>query len=229
MKTINCILIDDEPLAFEILENYLSSYKNIKIIGKFTDPKAALNCILSQNIDLIFSDINMPFLSGMELLDSVSKNTLVVLTTAHEKYAVKAFEKDILDFLLKPISFSRFSLTMKKVFERVQSIDVSKKYTFFKVNKKFIRVELDSILYIESLKDYVNIKCTSESIRVHKTLSSIVDELPEDKFLRIHRSYCISLDKLSSVDGNIICINDYKIPVGRNYLKDFRKRVIDIH
>ncbi len=230
MNTLNCLLLDDEPLAIEVLESHLSSYHQIKITGKFFNPLKALEFIQSNPLDLIFLDIDMPHINGIQLLEHIKKNTLVVFTTAHDEFAIKAFEKDVLDYLVKPISLLRFIRTMDKVFERFQNIQPQgkpeKEYFYFKSNKKWVRIQLESILFIESIKDYLKVVTAEKKIIIHKTLSSLVDELPNDSFMRIHRSFCIALNKIDATEGNTVLIKNFKIPIGRKYLKEFKERII---
>lgn len=161
---------------------------------------------------------------------------LIVITTAYREYAVKSFEFNILDYLVKPIPFNRFLKTINKVYQQVylsqSSVDTSlqqEPHIFLKVNKKLIKINLNDILYIESLKDYIKVTTTLGDFVAHKSLTSITDELPKSNFIRIHRSFTISINKISSLEGNTVQISTRNIPIGRNYVKQTKERIFNIH
>jgi DNA-binding LytR/AlgR family response regulator len=195
----------------------------------------ALSIFQQEKIDLVFLDINMPHMNGFTFIDNLLNKPLIVITTAYREYAVKSFELNILDYLVKPIPFNRFLKTINKVYQHVflnnalgDSTLNQEPHIFLKVDKKLIKVELNIILYIESLKDYIKVVTTLGDYVVHKSLTAISEELPHSNFIRIHRSYNISINKITALEGNTIEIGGRKIPIGRNYLKQTKVRIFNI-
>jgi len=233
---IKCVIIDDEPLAIQVIEDHLKNFDNIEISGTFNNPLKAYGILEQEKIDVIFLDLNMPQISGFTFLDNLNHKPLIVITTAYREYAVKSFELNVLDYLVKPIPFNRFLKTINKVYQQVfvntASGDISlqqEPHIFLKVNKKLIKVNLNDIFYIESLKDYIKVITTLGDYVVHKTLTAITEELPDSNFIRIHRSYTISINKIIAIEGNTVEISNRKIPIGRNYIKQTKERILNIN
>lgn len=231
---IKCVIIDDEALAISVIEDHLKSFDQIEIVATYINPIKAYGLLEKEKIDVIFLDINMPQLSGFAFIENLSYKPAVVITTAYREFAVKSYELDVLDYLVKPIPFNRFLKTINKVYQRVYvsnpTADVNvqqEPHIFLKVSKKLIKVNLSEILYIESLKDYIKVITTLGDYVVHKSLTAISEELAPSNFIRIHRSYTISVSKIKSVEGNIVEIGGRKIPIGRNYVKDTRERIFN--
>jgi DNA-binding LytR/AlgR family response regulator len=196
----------------------------------------AFTFISENQIDLLFLDINMPTLNGLDFLKSLKEPPLVIITSAYRDYAVEGFELNVLDYLVKPISFQRFLKAMDKVntvlreknmaYQPVMSSsEPSKSFIFLKVDKKMVKVYLDEILYIESLKDYVRIRTVYEDLITHQNLNGMARILPSDSFIRVHKSYTISVDKVKSIDGNCIEIASKLLPIGRNYRKQVKEHI----
>ena len=232
---IKCVIIDDEPLAINVLEEHLKNFDNIDIVETFNNPIKAFSKLELDKVDVIFLDINMPQMTGFTFVENLSYKPLIVFTTAYREYAVRSFELDVLDYLVKPIPFNRFLKTINKIYHQIHissnaddSVLQQEPHIFLKVNKKLIKVNLNDILYIESLKDYIKVITKVGDYVVHKSLSSITEELPESNFIRVHRSYSISINNIAAVDGNTIEIGDRKIPIGRNYLKTTKDRIFNI-
>lgn len=233
---IKCIIIDDEPLAISVIENHLKNFDHVEIVETFNNPLKAYRILEQEKVDLIFLDINMPQMTGFAFIENLSYKPLIVITTAYREYAVKSFELNILDYLVKPIPFNRFLKTINKVYQQVYvsntSADVSlqqEPHIFLKVNKKLIKINLNDILYIESLKDYIKVITTLGDYVVHKSLTAITEELPQSNFIRIHRSYTISINKVIALEGNTVEISNRKIPIGRNYVKQTKERIFNIN
>ncbi|WP_295984393.1 LytTR family DNA-binding domain-containing protein [uncultured Algibacter sp.] len=233
---IKCIIIDDEPLAISVIENHLKNFDHVEIVETFNNPLKAYRILEQEKIDLIFLDINMPQMTGFAFIGNLSHKPLIVITTAYREYAVKSFELNILDYLVKPIPFNRFLKTINKVYQQIyvsnSSTDVSlqqEPHIFLKVNKKLIKINLNDILYIESLKDYIKVITTIGDYVVHKSLTAITEELPQSNFIRIHRSYTISINKVIALEGNTVEISNRKIPIGRNYVKQTKERIFNIN
>jgi DNA-binding LytR/AlgR family response regulator len=231
---LNCIIIDDEPLAIRVIENHLKEFKNFSLIGKFNNPVDALPIIENEEVDVVFLDINMSKMNGLAFLRSIPISSYVIITTAYREYAVDSFELDVLDYLVKPIPFNRFMKSINKLNQQIYLRQNAQKaqtdletFIFLKVDKKLVKIKYQDILYIESLKDYIKVFTVDNSFLVHKSLTSITEELPSKKFLRIHRSYTISLDKVDSVEGNLIEIGSKKITIGRKYVSLTRHVILN--
>jgi len=231
---IKCIIIDDESLAINVIENHLKNFDHIEVVGTFTNPLKAYSTLEQDEIDVIFLDINMPKVSGFAFIENLNTKPIIVITTAYREYAVKSFELNVLDYLVKPIPFNRFLKTVNKIYQQVYISNTSgdtslqqEPHIFLKVNKKLIKVNLNDILYIESLKDYIKVITTLGDYVVHKSLTAITEELPQSSFIRIHRSFTISINKIAALEGNTIEISNKKIPIGRNYLKQTKERILN--
>ncbi|WP_291865523.1 response regulator transcription factor [Maribacter sp.] len=235
MTKLKAIIIDDEPLAINVLKNYISQVKELELEKTFSNAIDASSFLQNNEIDLIFLDINMPILDGLEFLQSLNTVPMVVITTAHEKYALKSFELQAIDYLVKPIPFPRFLKAVHRILSLKQGITKpdhnstsEKRSIFVKVDKKKMqKVYLDEIVVIESLKDYIRIKTTSAKYIVHKTLGSFTDELPSDKFIRIHRSYTIAIDKVNTVEGNSVEIDGIRYTIGRSYIAEVKEIILN--
>lgn len=232
---INCLIIDDEPLAVNIIESYIKEFNNIEIINVYNNPIEALPDIENKNIDVIFLDINMPRMSGLEFLRNLKSYPLIVITTAYKEHAIESYELDVLDYLVKPIPFSRFLKSVNKITNRLiiekgesKTSDFNQEpHIFLKIDKKLVKIVLKDILFIESLKDYIKLYTTTGNYIAHKSLSSIIEELPSENFIRVHKSYAIAIDKVESVEGNLIEINAKSIPMGRNYIYHAKERIFN--
>ncbi len=231
---IKCVIIDDERLAIEVIENHLKNFDHVEIVATFENPLKAYPLLEQEKIDVIFLDINMPQMTGFSFIENLTNKPLIVITTAYREYAVKSFELSVLDYLVKPIPFNRFLKTMNKVYQQVYVNSVSgdsnlqqEPHIFLKVNKKLVKINLNDILFIESLKDYIKVITTVGDYVVHKSLTAITEELPQSSFIRIHRSYTISINKIIALEGNTIEISNKKIPIGRNYLKITKERIFN--
>ncbi|WP_423820261.1 response regulator transcription factor [Salinimicrobium sp. TIG7-5_MAKvit] len=229
---LKCIIIDDEPLAINVIKNHLSQFKDVSISATFNNAVESLKYLENSEVDLLFLDINMPVLDGYSLLKSLSKKPMVIITTAHAEFAVQSYELEVLDYLVKPISFPRFVKAMNKALKRKQTTRTvettsEKDHIFIKMDKKLMKkIYLDDIKIVESLKDYIRIITTSGKYIVHQTLSNFTDSLPADKFIRIHRSFTISLDKVEAIEGNCLQIDGNKYTIGRSYLNDVKETLL---
>lgn len=231
---IRCIIIDDEPLAIKIIEDHLKNFNHVEIVCTFNNPLKAFGILEKEKIDLIFLDINMPQISGFDFIENLSYHPLIVITTAYRDHAVKSFELDVFDYLVKPIPFPRFLKTVNKAYQQIHlnrgitdSGVQQDPHIYLKVSKKLIKVNLCDILVVESLKDYIKVITRLGNYVVHKSLTAISEELPDSNFLRVHRSYIISIADISAIEGTIIEIGDSKVPIGRNYSKSVLKRIFN--
>jgi len=224
-KLINCIIVDDEPMAREILETHLQKVDFIKVVKSCKNAVEAFNVISSEQVDLVFLDINMPEISGLSFAKSINKKIKVIFTTAYREYAVDGFDLQAVDYLLKPISFERLLQAIDKFTdENIQikdeatiSFQEKNDFIFVRSERKMIKMNFDEINYIESLSDYIKIHLDSKTIVTRETISNIEVKLPKNDFIRIHRSYIISISKIESFTNEFIEIKNKAIPISRSY------------
>ncbi|MBV9963964.1 MAG: response regulator transcription factor [Parafilimonas sp.] len=222
MDSLKCLIIDDEPLAQNVIENYLKSFSFIEVVAKCDNAIVALEWMKKKKINLIFLDISMPFISGIEFIKSLKDAPQIILTTAHKEFAIESYELNVLDYLLKPISFERFMKAIDKLYiQIVETINAATKdepdaFIYVKSEKKNVRILLKDILFIESIKDYIKIHTTDKVIVTQVSISTIEQRLPEN-FLRIHRSFIIAKDKITAYTQHDVEIGKHEIPIGRNY------------
>ena len=240
---INVIIVDDEPLAQDVLETYIEKIPELHLSGKCSNALEANELLKKESIDLMFLDIQMPQLTGIDFLKTLSKPPLVVFTTAYPNYAVEGFELNALDYLLKPISLERFMKSVNKAAEQLERQRKSRPtpsgsteegtpeaidFLFVKADKKLVKVNFHEIIYIEGLKDYVIIRMDNQRVITLQTMKSLEDKLPAQKFMRIHRSYIVNVDKINAIIGNMVEILEKgqpkHLPIGKNY----RDELLDI-
>lgn len=239
-RKINCIIVDDEPLAQDVLERYISQHEALQLISKKDSAIQAFESLHQNDIDLMFLDINMPIISGMDFLKSLSHPPLVVFTTAYPDYALDGFELDAVDYLLKPISKERFDKAIEKIFQRLQrNIDLStnfnplsstakKDYIFVKADGKLIKVMFEDLVYCEGMKDYIKLYLKSKKyLVIHQTMKAMEELLPDNIFMRIHKSYIASIPAIKTIQNNMISFidTDVSIPVSISYKDELLKRL----
>lgn len=239
MKTINCIVADDEELARGIIERYIAQLPELKLVASCSNGAATFTALKNNKVDLLFLDIKMPQLSGLELLRSIKNPPPVILTTAFREYALESFELNVIDYLLKPIPFNRFlkaiekyeSLTNPSGYIEPQKInlndEIKETFIYIKADKKMIRVLLKDILFIEGLKDYVQVHTADKKIITYQTLNYFEEKLPHTHFIRVHRSYIISLSHIQSYSASEIEVAKRSIPIGNTYAKEVLKKLSD--
>ncbi len=220
-ENMRCIIVDDEPLALETLESYISDLSDLDLVARCQDAFEALNILKKEPVDLVFLDIHMPKLSGISLLKTLENPPLVIFTTAFSQFAIDGFELDAIDYLLKPFSFERFVKAVNKAFDRVSQISIDQKvdndFLLIKSDKRIFRLKLSEIKYFQSNGDYLKVVCTERSIVSHHTLKGIAKLIPEKNFVRIHKSYIVSLKYISFIEGNQIKVADEFLPIGNTY------------
>ncbi|GAA6764882.1 LytR/AlgR family response regulator transcription factor [Flavobacterium johnsoniae] len=232
---IKCLIIDDEPLAINVIKNYLEPLENFEVINTFSNPIEGLNFLKNNTVDVIFLDINMPVLDGINFIKSLENPPLLVITSAYSQFAIETYELDVLDYLVKPIEFPRLMKTLNKISKRLENKAASPQesnpdspFIFVKIDKKRMKkIFFNEILVIESLKDYLKINTTTGKYIIHSTLSDFTDLLPEKNFLRIHRSYTIAIDKIDAVEGNSIEIEGLRYVIGRSYIDHVKQRILN--
>lgn len=224
---INVLIVDDEPLAQEVLEAHIGRIPELHLVKKCSNAIEAKEALMENSIDLMFLDIQMPQITGVEFLKSLENPPLTIFTTAFSNYAVEGFELNAIDYLLKPVSFDRFSKAVEKAKEQISLRKTTEPeqsevdHIYVKSDKKLIRVRYSDIIYIEGLKDYVIIRMDTGRIITLQTMKSLEEKLPSKIFRRIHRSFIVSVDKIQAVEGNMIEIMEKgqakHIPIGKNY------------
>ncbi|HEY5409078.1 MAG TPA: LytTR family DNA-binding domain-containing protein [Ginsengibacter sp.] len=232
-KKIICLAVDDEPPALDVLKKYITSVQNLELAGTCADAIEALNFLRQQTIDLLFLDIQMPNLLGTDLIRTLKNPPKVIFTTAYRKFAVEGFELDAVDYLLKPISFERFLKAVNKVmqtsFKETDSINMGIEnalphaFITVRADRKNLKIALDEILYIESLKDYIKVVTAARNIVTKQSISSIEEVLPKNNFIRIHRSFIVAINKIASFTSDTIEIAKHELPISRMYRHEVEK------
>lgn len=237
---IRCLIIDDKPLAIDILADYTRKVPFLELIATTTNPVAGLSIAREQQIDLVFLDIQMPELTGLQFMKAAGKKCKVILTTAYSEYALEGFEYDVIDYLLKPIAFDRFYRAAEKALQVIVngSRDPSgqksagiinephqAEYLFIKTEHRIIKVNMRDVLFIEGLQNYITLHTTEGRILSLQTLKKIGEQLPPKEFVRVHKSYIVSLRHITSIERNRIRINEQLIPIGDNYRSSFYKMI----
>jgi DNA-binding LytR/AlgR family response regulator len=228
---MNCIAIDDEPLALDIISEFCSRISNIELIDCYTNPFDALELLNRKEIGLIFLDIHLPQINGLEFMKLLYKPPLVIFATAYKEHASQGFEYDAVDYLVKPFSFDRFSKAVNKANQLIKYREagirstehhlISCDFIMIKVEYSTIRVNLNDILYIEGLKDYVKIYTGGKPILTKTTMKNFADKLPVNRFLRVHKSFIVSLNKINMIENSRIVIDGQRIPVGESFRVPF--------
>ncbi len=244
MRQIRCVALDDEPLALKLIENYCERVPNIELLGTYSDPFDALTCIRTSQPDLIFLDIQMPDLTGLDIAGVLDKEILVIFTTAYKQYAVEGFNLNVVDYLLKPFDFNRFSAALDKVQDRLRILDDKKtgipenegiggqgdmeiqpEYIVFKYNYQNHKLPVHYILYLEAYDNYVKIITQEKIYMPIMTLKNIEQILPEGKFVRVHKSFLVPVEKITSFGSHHVMIGDKELPIGKAYKTEFLKKM----
>ena len=219
---INCIVIDDTPLAIETLERFIKEVPLLKLTGSFTNGIEALPFMKSQQVDLVFLDIQMEKFTGLQFLESLEKHPKIIIVSAYSEYAVKGFDYSVSDYLLKPYSFERFLKAVDKVQNEMDS-DLTRDYMFVKTEYRMERIDFSDILYVEGQGAYLKIVSSQSKIMTLQSFKNLEISLPKSKFMRVHKSYIVALDKIDSIERNKIRIGEQMIPIGMNYRDQFFK------
>jgi len=236
---LNCVIIEDEPLARNLITEYVKKVPSLNLLNAFSNPLEALEALRTLSVDILFLDVQMPEITGISLLKVLKKRPLVVLTTAYSEYALEGYELDVADYLLKPITFERFLKSVDKIMQRLEADPkpvvtasetvASPAFVFVKDGTKLVKVRLDEILYVEGLKDYVTIHTTSQKITTLQRMKALEEQLPADKFIRIHNSYIVALDAIDVIQKNEVSIGSVSLPIGDTYRKSFKEFIDKKH
>jgi DNA-binding LytR/AlgR family response regulator len=216
---LKCIITDDEPIARKGLQSYVERIDFLELVGVCEDAIQLNNQLKSQQADLLFLDIEMPYMTGIELLNSLSNPPKVIITSAYAEYAIKGYDLEVSDYLLKPISFDRFLKAVNKVYDQLISSQtpVVQDYLFVKTSLKLEKIRFNDMRFIEGVENYVAIYTSDGKIITHTTLRTILQKLPPARFVQVHKSYLVNIDKIDSIEGNLLGIGKNKIPLSRTY------------
>lgn len=221
MKKIKCIILDDEPLAVDLLKSYADKQLQLEVVLATTDVFEVIDYLQKQTVDLIFIDIQMPELSGIQLMQMFNKDNYFVVTTAYADYALESYDYRVVDYLLKPISFDKFHKSVQKFTDFVTL--ETHNHLFVKVDGRQVKINPKDIIFIEGLSDYIRIHLPNERLIVLDNLKDFINKLPSKEFMRIHKSYIIQLDKIKSIDGNMIYHYLGSTPIGETYKNEVKK------
>ncbi len=236
-KKITCLAVDDEPLALSILKKYIGAVENLELVGTCQNAVQALQMLQQYKVELIFLDIQMPQIMGTDFIRTLKKSPKIIFTTAFRKYAIEGFELDAVDYLLKPISFERFLKAVNKVLHTALDApdslyhtnefdsESNHGYLYFRVDRKMVKVFLHDILYVEGFSDYVKIVTTSKTLITKQLVSALEETLPREFFIRIHRSYIISINKINSYNADFIHIGTVELPIGRLFKQNVIRKL----
>jgi DNA-binding LytR/AlgR family response regulator len=231
---IDCIAIDDEPLALSKLEGFIRKVSDLNLVRTFDNAIEAVGWLKENSAGLIFLDIQMEQLTGIQFIEATGTTSRIIITSAYDKYAIKGFELNVADYLLKPFSFQRFLQAVNRVMEYYSqkpctttnyNKSESDSYIFVKTEYRLERIDLDDILYIEGMKDYLRIVCSEKKIMTLQSFAKIEENLPVKKFCRVHKSFIVAIDKIKSVERGVIIIADKRIPVSNTYKDNFFSKI----
>ena len=228
MILYKCVIIEDEPLAQNVLKKYIEDHPALQLVAVCTDALEAQTVLNQQPVQLLFLDINLPKLSGINFIKTLIHPPLVIFTTAYPEFAVEGFELDAIDYLLKPFSFERFLKAVNKALEKLNKTEntiIASPFIFLKTDKKVYKVDLEDILYIESIGDYAKVITTQGQHVVNNTLKKLLEELPNAQFIRVHKSYIIAKNKIVFFEGNYVKVGDKDIPIGTSYRDEIYARL----
>ncbi len=229
---IRCLVIDDEKLARDYIKNYISKIPQLELVGDFNSPLKATEIIKKGGVDLLFLDIQMPDITGVDFIKSLANKPEVIFTTAYQEYALEGFNLNAIDYLLKPFSFERFFQAVNKVIDKLENnnapdnfpqenlpsqASVGEDFLTIRADRKFYKINFDEIIYIEGQKAYVSFYTHKKRITALASLKDLEESLPQDQFIRIHKSYIVSIKEIASLEGNMIEVGEQQLPVGKSY------------
>ncbi|KAA2239495.1 response regulator transcription factor [Chitinophaga agrisoli] len=224
---IRCVITDDEPVARKGIKGYVEKISFLELVGVCEDAVALNNLLQEQPVDLLFLDIEMPYINGLELLQSLPNPPKVIFTTAYEQYALKGFELEAVDYLLKPISFDRFLKAVNRAHELFrQNAPAAPDHLFIKTDEKLVRISWDDIVYIEAMENYVNIYTTQTRYMTHATLKSVIESIADPAFIQTHKSFVVNANKISSISGNIIELGKLQVPISRSMKEAVLEKIL---
>lgn len=217
---LKCIITDDEPVARKGLQGYVEKLDFLELVAVCEDAIQLSNVLKTTKVDLLLLDIEMPYMSGIELLSSLANPPKVIITSAYEQYAIKGYDLEVVDYLLKPISFDRFLKAVNKVYDLLINQQASTSlpdYLFVKANQKLEKIFFKDILFVEGVENYVSIQTTAGKVITHSTLSSMLHNLPASQFVQAHKSFIVNMEQIITIEGNLLGVDKYTVPVSRTY------------
>lgn len=228
---LRCLIVDDDPLSVQVVENCIASTPFLTAVGSCESAVAAAEVLRTQEVDLLFLDVEMPLMSGIDLLNTLQNPPLVVLITSSKQYAVEAFEHDVVDYLVKPVSYARFLKAAQRALEVSQAhpteaaTPADADFTFMKVDTKLVKVLFDEVRYVEALGDYVHIVTGQSKLIVYSTMKAVEEKFPDTLFVRVHRSFIVNLKRVQAIEDNNIIIDSKHIPIGQTYMREVFQRL----
>jgi DNA-binding LytR/AlgR family response regulator len=228
MNKLSCVIVDDEPMAREILESYILKSPNLDLQKICKNASEAILHMQNNQVDLYFLDINMPEISGLSLAKIIKNNSKIIFTTAYRDYAIEGFNLNVVDYLLKPFSFDRFMEAVEKVANTKDKIEDKHDFMFVRSDRKMIKIDFDAILYIESLSDYIKIYLEDKTVVCRETISNFEEKLPNQLFIRTHRSFIAAIRKINSYTNEFIEIKDKAVPISRSYKESVLDKLADV-
>jgi len=228
MSTIKCIITDDEPMARKGLQGYVEKIDFLQLAGVCEDAVQLNSLLKQQPVDLLFLDIEMPYITGIDFLKNTPNPPKVIFTTAYEQYAIKGYDLDILDYLLKPISFERFLKAANKAYDYFDTKkEAADTYLFIKTDSKLEKVNFDEILFVEAMENYVAIYAGDKKLVTHSTLKLMQENLPSSKFIQPHKSYLVNIDCINSIEGNTIHISKFQVPISKYQKEEVMEKIVN--
>ena len=230
---LRCLVVDDDPLSVQVVLNCINNTPFLVSVGSHTSPAEAAETLRTQPVDVLFLDVEMPLMSGLDLLSTLQHPPLVVLITGSKDYAVQAFEYAVVDYLVKPVSYARFLQAAQKVLDAVpaaaESSDIQPtddpNFTFVKIDNKLVRVAYDEVRYVEALGDYVHIVTGTSKLIVYSTMKAVEEKFPTSRFVRVHRSFIVNINRIQALEDNSLIVETKHIPVGQTYLREVMLRL----
>ncbi len=231
MDKLKCLVVDDEDVAIDGIVNYMAGGGYLELTGRCPSAVEAMNALREQEINLMFLDINMPHLSGLEMLESLAKPPLVILTTAYSEYALDAFRLHVVDYLLKPYTFARFVQATDRALERYRSqlstgSDNAGREMYIRQGDSFVRIVLDEIVLVEAMQNYLKLHLVDKTFVIHQTMASLEEILPAERFYRVHNSYLVNVSRIESISGGRLSVAGREIPLSKHRKEDFMRSVV---
>jgi two-component system LytT family response regulator len=232
--SLRCLVVDDDPMSVQVVLNCIANTPFLTAVGSYNNPVEAAEFLRTNSIDLLFLDVEMPLLSGIDLLRTLQNPPLTVLITSSKDYAVQAFEHAVVDYLVKPVSYPRFLQAAQKALELAQrqatafdshDAPTDANFTFVKVDNKLVRVGFDEVRYVEALGDYVHIVTDTSKLIVYSTMKAVEEKFPSNRFVRVHRSFIVNLNRIQALEDNAVVVKGKHIAVGQTYLRDVMQRL----
>ena len=228
-QNMRCIIVDDDEMSIALIRQYVEQTEGLELVTTFSNSVRAANFLLKEPVDLLFLDVEMPNMSGLDLIRTLEIKPQIILITSKKNYAIEAFEEEVTDFLLKPVGYPRFLKAVKKAADifsiKHNSSTIRNNHLFVKEDSLYVNIPLHDIMYIEALGDYVSIHLTDKKHTVLTTMKAIENRLPPDRFSRVHRSFIVPVDRISNLDGNMLIVEKKLIPIGKSYRKSLMDKL----